>query len=166
MIAGTITDIKDFMNQLLVKDSFDSLLLCEATLHTATTLSISGKLNMDFFDTAEKETMTETTYASWSMLKPLFFQAVKGKKTPSAFKLVFMLPKHNQDVLVLKHNLPLSSEDIAGLYFNVYFEENKLSLTSGTSMRIFTTDKRIEQIWDDSLRGFLASHHIHLEASI
>lgn len=162
MIAGTIDDVKDFMNQLLIKDTFDTLLLCEASLRMAATLSISGKLNMDFFDTEEKEAMTETTYAAWSMIRPLFFQAVKGNKTPSAFKLVFMLPKHNQDALVIKNNLPIDSADIAGLYFNIYYEQGKLSITSGTSMRIFTTDKRIDQIWDDSLLGFLGSHHIHI----
>lgn len=162
MIAGTISDVKDFMNQLLVKDTFDSLLLCEASLRMATTLSISGKLNMDFFDTEERETMTETTYASWSMIRPLFFQAVKGNKTPSAFKLVFMLPKYNQDALVMKNNLPVASDDIAGVYFNIFYEQNTLHITSGTSMRIFTTDKRIDQIWDDSLLGFLGAHHIQV----
>ena len=162
MIAGTITDVKDFMNQLLIKDSFDPLLLCEASLRTATTLSISGKLNMDFFDTQEKETMTETTYASWSMIRPLFFQAVKGNKTPTAFKLVFMLPKYNQEALVIKNNLPFTADDIAGLYFNIYYEQGKLSITSGTSMRIFSMDKRIDQIWDDSLLGFLGTHHIQV----
>ena len=166
MIAGTIADVKDFMNQLLVRDSFDTLLLCEASLRTATTLSISGKLNMDFFDTEEQETMTETTYASWAMIRPLFFQAVKGKKTPTSFKLVFMLPKHNQDALVIKNNLPIASEDIAGLYFNIYYDDGMLRITSGTSMRIFTTDKRIDQIWDDSLLGFLGAHHIHVETTL
>lgn len=166
MIAGTISDVKDFMNQLLVKDTFDTLLLCEATLRTATTLSISGKLNMDFFDTAEQEVMTDKTYAAWRILRPLFFEAVKGTKTPSSFKIIFMLPKRNQDALVLRHNLPISPDDIAGLYFNLYFDDGILRITSGLSMRIFTTDKCLEQIWDDSLMGFLGEHHIHIDQII
>ncbi len=166
MIAGTITDVRDFMNQLLLCDSFDSLLLCEATLCTATTLSISGKLNMDFFDTGEKELLSEDTYASWAMVKPFVYHAVKGKKTPSSFKLVFLLPKKNQNALIMKYNLPVTPSDIAGLYFNVYFSNNTLSVTSGTSLKIFTTDKQVEYIWDESLKGFLASHHIHLASSL
>lgn len=165
MIARIIPDVKDFMNQLLIQDTFDSMLLCEATLQTATTLSISGKLNMDFFDTEERELMTETTYASWDMVKPLIFQAIKGKKTPSGFKLVFMLPKEKQNALILKNNLPISSEDVAGLYFNIYYDNKQLSITSGTSLRVFTMDKRLEQLWDDSLLLFMQKHHIHLTDS-
>ncbi len=164
MIARKITDVKDFMNQLLLKETFDSLLLFEATVRTAATLSISGKLNTDFFDTEEKEALGKDSYVSWRMVKPLIFQAVKGKKTPTGFKLVFMLPKHNQDALVIKYNLEMSSEDIAGLFFNIYFENSVLRVTSGTSLRVFRPDKSLDMIWDDSLLSFLAEHHICTEA--
>ncbi len=162
MIARNIPDVKDFMNQLLVKDTFDSMLICEATLLTATTLSISGKLNMDFFDTEEKEAMNNNIYATWDIVKPLLLHAIKGKKTPTGFKLVFMLPKEKQNNLILKHNLPVSSDDVAGLYFNIYYDNKQLSMTSGTSLRVFTMDKRLEQLWDDSLLKFMQLSHIHL----
>lgn len=163
MISKKITDVKDFMNRLLLQDTFDSLLLYEAAIKTATVLSISGKLNTDFFDTDELEALPDKNYACWSMIKPLVFQAVKGKKQPSSFKLVFMLPASNRDALVMKYNLPLSGEDIAGLFFHIYFERNMLRITSGTSLRVFTPDKRIEQVWDDSLLAFMAEHHICVE---
>ena len=163
MIAKKITDVKDFMNQLLISDTFDTLLLYEASVKTATTLSISGKLNTDFFDTDELEQMGNLSYCPWTMIKPLMFQAVKGKKTPASFKLVFLLPPDNQAALVAKYNLPLSNEDIAGLFINIYYENQMLRITSGTSVRIFTTDRRLEQIWDDSVTAFLGSHHICTE---
>lgn len=163
MFSKKVTDVKDFMNRLLLQDTFDSLLLCEAVIKTATVLSVSGKLNTDFFDTDELEALPDKNYACWSTVKPLVLQAVKGKKQPSAFKLVFMLPASNRDALVMKYNLQIAGDDIAGLFFHIYFERNTLRITSGASLRVFTPDKRIEQIWDDSLLCFMAEHHICLE---
>lgn len=45
MIALQITSMKNFMNHLLVADTFDPFLLEEATVSTALTVTIDGHIN-------------------------------------------------------------------------------------------------------------------------
>ena len=49
MIAIEITDLKIFMNTLLLKETFDTFYLEEATLKTAQTFVIDGHLNKEFY---------------------------------------------------------------------------------------------------------------------
>ena len=49
MIALQITSMKNFMNHLLVADTFDPFLLEEATVSTALTVTIDGHINKDFY---------------------------------------------------------------------------------------------------------------------
>ncbi len=49
-----ITDVKDFMNKLLIGEVFDRFSLVEASVTTFNTFTINGKLHYDFFDTDTK----------------------------------------------------------------------------------------------------------------
>ena len=51
MIALPIKHVKDFMNKLLLQDTFDRFLVSEASITTFTTFSIDGQLHADFYDT-------------------------------------------------------------------------------------------------------------------
>ena len=54
MIALQITSMKNFMNHLLVADTFDPFLLEEATVSTALTVTIDGHINKDFYSPGAK----------------------------------------------------------------------------------------------------------------
>ena len=54
MIALQITSMKNFMNHLLVADTFDPFLLEEATVSTALTVTIDGHINKDFYPADER----------------------------------------------------------------------------------------------------------------
>ena len=54
MIALQITSMKNFMNHLLVADTFDPFLLEEATVSTALTVTIDGHINKDFYPAEER----------------------------------------------------------------------------------------------------------------
>ena len=51
MLAIKINDIKTFMNQLLIGDTFDAFPMAEASIAAFSTFSIDGRINKDFFDT-------------------------------------------------------------------------------------------------------------------
>ena len=54
MIALQITSMKNFINHLLVADTFDPFLLEEATISTALTVTIDGHINKDFYPAEER----------------------------------------------------------------------------------------------------------------
>ncbi|MBE5944357.1 MAG: hypothetical protein E7258_05510 [Lachnospiraceae bacterium] len=144
-----IEDIKSYMNDLLSGDKFDSFYLYELRLKTSLDYYINGNLNKDFFD--EDERAEKEDYVSWGHIKPIVFELIKGKRLPISFKLILMFNKENIIRLVEMNNLPIKPEDITGLFMNIYYEAGKLVVTTGTSLKIFTLDKTLEHIWDDTV---------------
>ena len=50
MLVLKIKDVKNFMNQLLIGQTFDDFSLVEASITTFCSFTIDGKLHRDFFD--------------------------------------------------------------------------------------------------------------------
>ena len=89
MIALQITSMKKFMNHLLIADTFDPFLLEEATVSTALTVTVDGHINKDFYPADERgEDCIPWDLQSWSKIKGLCFDLIKGKHTPLYFKFV------------------------------------------------------------------------------
>lgn len=86
MLAFTIPDTRHFMALLLKGDAFDDFAFRQGEISAFAYVSIDGKRDLDYYD----ETVTEP-WCSWSEIKSLVFQAVKGKKTPKNMKLVLSL---------------------------------------------------------------------------
>ena len=77
------------MNHLLVADTFDPFLLEEATVSTALTVTIDGHINKDFYPAEERSAdCIPWELQSWSKIKGLCFDLIKGKHTPLYFKFV------------------------------------------------------------------------------
>lgn len=163
MFLLKILDTKLFMNELLRKDTFDFFQLCEASIKTATTFHIDGTINPDFFSSDEKELLKQGKYCTWADQKGIIFQLIKGNKLPLYLKFVLLFPKEKTEQLLLTYHLPYSMDDIHGLYFNIHFENNTLTCTSGTSFKLFTMDKTLEQVYESTLKQFLISHEIAFE---
>ena len=53
MFLFKITDIKQFMNKLLLSNAFDQFLLSEAQILTASTFIIDGHINKDFYNDSD-----------------------------------------------------------------------------------------------------------------
>ena len=81
MIALQITSMKNFMNHLLVADTFDPFLLEEATVSTALTVTIDGHINKDFYPAEERSAdCIPWELQSWSKIKGLNIR-YDGEKT-------------------------------------------------------------------------------------
>lgn len=165
MIALELTDIKNFMNKLLRTETFDNFLLQEAVITTAATYTINGQITKGFFS---EEELTEAhlegcRFLPFSMLRGNCFDLIKGKKTPSAFRFVFLLSPSNAQKTISSVGSTYKATDITGLYINLKYQNQLLSLTTGIAYNIFSTDKTLEAEWDKLVLKFLKQHEIPYE---
>lgn len=156
MLALQVTDIKPFMNKLFLGDLFDPFLLTEAFFITFSTFHIDGTFKKEYYSREELEEsgMAEQSNALWRQVRPFCLDLIKGKHTPLEFKIVFRLSDSNTQRLLEQSSTGLSQNDINGLFLNLYYKENKLVCTTGTSLVLFTLDKTLNHLWDDMVKRF------------
>ena len=83
MEAFEILDVKEFTKKLFMTDLFDKFSVIEAEFTTFVKFDIGGKLNKAYFDEVQ-----DRNFCTWSELRHICFEIIKGKRTPTAFKLV------------------------------------------------------------------------------
>ena len=71
MLALKILDVKNFMNQLLIGETFDNFQTVEVSITTFNTFSIDGSIKRDFLDTDAWDLLEqkELFYSFWKDLK-------------------------------------------------------------------------------------------------
>ena len=165
MIAIQINDLKHFMNILLLKETFDSFLLEEATLKTAQTYIIDGHVNKDFYTKEELENIpcANQEFSSYSSLRPILLSLVKGNRTPLYFKYVLHAGDSYMRKLLHKHNLTPEEVQLKSLLLIIKYDGAKLNCTTGVSYHTFVMDKTVEQIWDKTLKSSFESLGIAFE---
>ena len=163
MISLTIKDTKNFMSQLLIKETFDTLYISEADISTAITSSINGSINKDYYTNEEYEQLSLKKYSTWSTVKPICFDIIKGKKVPSSMKIVFILPENICESIISYYSLPFSLSDISALCINVRYINGNVTITTGSSLNIFTLDKAVDNALDDYIKKFLDNASIDFE---
>ncbi|MBO5387807.1 MAG: hypothetical protein J6A59_06695, partial [Lachnospiraceae bacterium] len=126
MKSYDIEDTKEYMNQLLVNERFDSFYLYEARVKGALDYFIGGKLNMDYYDEDERKELEESEYISWGQVKHVIYDLMKGKKLPINFKIILMFNRDNITRLIEMNNLPVKAEDVGALFYNIHFEAGQL----------------------------------------
>lgn len=147
-----IEDIKAYMNDIITKEKFDSFYLHELRLRTGLDYYISGRVNASYYDTEEQDSLPE--YISWKDIKQTVFELVKGDRLPISIKLVLMFNRDNITRLIEMNNLPLSEDDIGALFLNVYYENEKLVVTTGSSLKTFSLDKTLDNVWDETVEKY------------
>lgn len=164
MLALQITSLKPFMNQLLAGDTFDSFLLEEAVIRTANTFTIDGHINVDFYPPEERGSdCIPYEFQSWSEIKGLCFNLIKGKNTPLYFKFILHLKPEQAAALFAKEKDSIDFSLIKALVLNIRFDNSKATLTTGISYHTFVMDREPDAIWDKAVTGFLAQKGIGFE---
>lgn len=152
MLVSNVNNTKEFMAMLLKKDTFDAFQVREVIITTFTTFEIRCNLNKDFFETEEEITRK---FCLWSELKPHVFELIKGNRLPKSIKIVFSA----NDTL-----LQSISPEASALFINVNFENNRLGVITGSSLKNFTLNKTVEFIWDEWVINFLEGNKISISA--
>ena len=163
MIAVKINNIKDFMTKLLVKDTFDNLYVSEATISTYNTFQINGLINKNFYTSEEPESNDSAEYSLWKKLRPFCFELIKGSKTPSFLKIIFLLATEDITKLIEKNDLGFTLDDINGLVLNIKYSEGEITCITGSSIKLFTMDKSLEHAFDSYVKQFLSQNNIDFE---
>lgn len=164
------SDIKKFMNCLLVKETFDNFLLEEATITTYNTFTIDGHIQSDFYSAEELEALPDKTLSTWGVIRPHCFNLIKGSKLPLRFKIVLKASTAYTEKLLNENSVGLSVKDVGGLYINIRYDSKRsitgeetgnasLDCISMASLNIFSMDKTLEKAWDSvcvkSIEGIL-----------
>ena len=163
MIALQITHVKDFMSQLLLQDTFDHFLVSEASVTTFASFSIDGRVHPDFYGEEEAQALKHQgrTQVLWKDIRPFCYSIIKGRRPPLSFQFVFQLPHQELDLLLERSGLSFDPENIFGLFFNCKYQQGSLTVTTGSSLKVFTMDRSLDQAWDRMLQDFL--HRLNLD---
>jgi hypothetical protein len=160
MLAISFPDIKLLTSHLFIKDSFDTFLLREASISTANTYTINGKLNESFFDSEEWAETKEKEYITWALVKPLCCELIKGKKLPLRFSITMKLSASNTVNFIRQTKLKISPEELSGLFLHIRYEKGLLTANTGISFSTFIMDKSTEHAWDDMILKFFKQKEI------
>ena len=160
MIALKLPEVKECMSRLLLSDTFDSFLFIEGEIVTFSTFSIDGFLKKDFF---EKDMAPSRTYTLWKDIREYAFSIIKGKRTPLSFQFVLGLSEMNIERLLQQQQLAFQPQDVQGLYLNLKYDGQSLTCVTGTSMKLFTLDKALEEAWDQMVQRFFLKKEISAE---
>ncbi len=153
------------MNLLLRTETFDNFLLQEAVVQKDITWNVEGRLHADYYDPEELEeqSLSGLSFLPFGKIRSRFLDLMKGSRTPSFFKFVFLLSPANLTRTVEQAHTGFAPGDIASMSFNLKFQNGELLLTTGVSYRIFSVDKSLEHEWDRMIRLFLKNHQIPFE---
>ena len=165
MIALQIEHIGGFMNQLLLKETFDRFLVSEAQITTFTTFTIDGQSHPEFYEddasaddgraTADSEAQRHReALVRWKEIRSFCVQILKGRRLPLSFRFVFQLSSGQIRRFLEKNGLNYDPEDVLGLFLNIQYRNHTLTVTTGSSLRIFTLDHTLDQAWDQYVRNF------------
>lgn len=163
MIALRIENIKQFTSKLFVGEVFDQFLVKEANIVTFNTFTIDGNIRPGYYSKDEAEEEKIGKLSAWNMIKPFCFSLIKGKKLPGSFRIILQMPGEGKRSFLTSRGIPLTADQVNGLYINIRYEEEILTCLTGTSVSIFTMDKTLDEEWDHAFKCFLKQNQITFE---
>ena len=155
MIALKIEDLKTFTAQLFMGETFDYWLVREANIVTFNSFTIDGRIRQGYYSDEELEANRIEELSSWKSLRPFCYSLIKGKKLPESFQITMQLSPEENETFIRRMKPDFPAEQVAALYLNIRYENHAAACVTGTSLKIFTLDKQIEQEWDETVRRYL-----------
>ena len=139
-----IEEVKPFMAQLLLQETFDKFCVSVAEIRTIVPITIKGTMSHDWLSPEDAEKYKELEYIPWKLLRPVVFELIKGKQTPDFLKIQFVYYSENGDCGGLR----------------VQFEAGTLTCLSTYTPAEFSLDRKAETFWDENCQAFLKKHEI------
>ncbi len=162
MRSFQIQDKNVFMTKLLTRDVFDRFLLTEASITSYATFEVDGAFHSEYFkdQTDWKEDEKDAGYCQWTRVRPFIYDLTKGKLTPLKMRIVLSLAPTGIRKLINENCVTVPMEQIGGLFVNIQFDGAEILCTSGISTKVFTTDRSLEQVWDEMVEKFFQQNQI------
>lgn len=165
MKAYRISDLKTFMNRLILSESFDCFLLEEGTIVTSNTFRIDGHIQKEFFTKEEQEDKTLCPYdfSGWKEIRSICFQLIKGKRTPLGFKFVLLLRPDDMEKILTSGGFENGEHIMKAFTLTIKYDGSAATLITGISTNSFLMDKAPEQLWDTAFQKFMDNIQITWE---
>ena len=160
MVALKMEELKDFTRKLFVEEVFDWWMMREAVITTFNMFTIDGRIRKGYFMEQELEEKGIGELSPWKLVRPVCFSLIKGKRLPESFRITLQLPGARVEQFLQSVQPDFKAEQVSGLYLNIRYEEQKLYCVTGTSLNVFTLDRKIEQEWDETVKRFLREREI------
>ena len=109
---------------------------------------------------ADAASFLDYDYAQWKDIRPVCFDLIKGKRTPTKFTFVLYLKPEALSAMFEKAGISQQDSLVQNLILNIRFEQGEMSITTGVDYSGFTLDKQAEQLWDSTTRKFLDKKEI------
>lgn len=142
MILLNLPNVKSAMNSLLASESFDSFVVHEIQLTNDIGLTVKGNMK------------------EYSTIRPIVFEAVKKRETPSSMRFILSLSPENIEKTVKSIDTDTDPALISGMYINIVYNNGVLNLTTGISYTTFMKDIVLEKEWDRLVPIFLSKQGI------
>ena len=139
-----IEEVKPFMAQLLLQETFDKFCVSVAEIRTIVPITIKGTMSHDWLSPEDAEKYKELEYIPWKLLRPVVFELIKGKQTPDFLKIQFVYYSEYGDCGGLR----------------VQFDAGTLTCLSTYTPAEFSLDRNAETFWDENCQAFLKKHEI------
>lgn len=139
-----IEDIKECMEHLFLKETFDKFCVSSMELKTLVSISIQGNFLKDWLDTGDRALYEGMDLVPWKLLRPIAFSLIRGRQTPKMLRIQFAHYMENGDCGGLR----------------LQYENGELVCISSYTTATFTMDKSREQIWDENCIRFLKKNQI------
>ena len=164
MLVLKINDVKNFMNQLLIGQTFDDFSLVEASITTFCSFTIDGKLHRDFFDSDSKQLADQNApYCPWKELKAYCYSIIRSKLPPLHFRITFQLSPSQLTQILPAFSDVITVPAIRGLNLNLQYKNHELFCTSGISSDGFLPDKSSELIWESFITDYFRARQINFD---
>ncbi len=150
-----IEDKKNFMTKLLTGDDFDGLLLAEARIEGRGHLSVTGHPAAGFFSEEEMSHIDPTGLLPYGMYRDTLFSFIKGNRTPEGFMIQLVLPRTVSRRLMDESECSIPESDVESLSLLIRFRDSVLTLTTGSSISGFYTDRSLEKALDSYAASLL-----------
>lgn len=170
-----IIDIKMTMAMLLLKDAFDEFFLEEAEALTYAKIVLNGKRNKNWYlgeNAGEKNEESDgksddfSGLVKWKEVKHIFFEYIKGKKTPDIFKVSLKADDKIAGMFLADSGFyEKYVQEKPELHMQFRFEKGELYVITGIYSQIFTLDKSVENAWDEAVKRWFQKNKIGIEFS-
>ncbi len=160
MLALTIKDRKTFTKEMFIGSLFDNFLLVKASIEHDITYDIDGRINPAFYGSEERANMPPDEYVSWSKIKPIATDMIKGDKLPISFTIVLKTTAKSLEILFNGAGPEFDIDTVEGLFINIMFKNEQILVTTGSSYSIFTMDKSLDHAFENAVTRLLASNNI------
>ena len=150
------------MQQFLLSGRFDSFELVSAQVTTFCTFKIDGSFLPGYLPAESSEEPESSEFAPWKEIRSHVLALVRGTSKPYSMRFVLRLSRENTEKVLENTGSSLSPDDIGGLYLNISYSrgakdtlpEETITCVTGTSLKTFSPDKRLEHQWDDLAMKF------------